>query len=163
MFISLYLIFKRNLDIIIFPDTRSILLSFLFYSHYIPIRIMSDPFTKDPPHVVAANAGQHVAALSMAPLPAGATSHADAAVKNLAEAAKNQSNANSMKSGGSKKVKKTKRKSKKNGKARNTRSRTRSRSRSRSRKNKTSSKRKRASRKTRSAKSKSRGRKTSKK
>ena len=160
MVITLYLFFKRNLDIIIIPDTHiPLLISFLFYSHYIPIKIMSEPFTKEPPHVVAANAGQHVAALSMAPLPPGASSHADAAVKHLAEAAKNQSNANSMKSGGSKKVKKTKRKSKKNTTARISRSR----SRTRSRKNKTSSKRKRASRKTRSAKSKSRGRKTSKK
>ena len=70
---------------------------------------MSEPYTSDPPHIVAANSDGHVAALSMAPLPKGASSHADAAVKLQAEAAKNQNAANNMKSGGSRKGKKKRR------------------------------------------------------
>ena len=70
---------------------------------------MSEPYTSDPPHIVAANSDGHVAALSMAPLPKGASSHADAAVKLQAEAAKNQNAANNMKTGGSRKGKKKRR------------------------------------------------------
>ena len=61
------------------------------------------PITTLPPHVVAANAGENVAALAMAPLPAGSSSHADAAVKHLATAAANQQAANNI-SGGSKRM-----------------------------------------------------------
>ena len=41
------------------------------------------PVTSEPPHILAANAGQNVAALAMAPLPHGAGSHAEAAINHL--------------------------------------------------------------------------------
>lgn len=61
------------------------------------------PVTQDPPHILAANAGQNVAALAMAPLPEGAGSHAQAAVNHLASAALSQQKANNISGGGKKK------------------------------------------------------------
>lgn len=60
-----------------------------------------NPTTTLPPHIMAANAGDNVAALAMAPLPDGSGSHAEAAVKHLAKASENQQAANNI-SGGSK-------------------------------------------------------------
>tara|TARA_B110000285_G_C14648348_1_gene390714 strand:- start:1 stop:345 length:345 start_codon:yes stop_codon:yes gene_type:complete len=61
---------------------------------------MTTPFTTEPPHILAANAGNNVSALNMAPLPDGAGSHAQAAVNHLADAALSQQKANNISSGG---------------------------------------------------------------
>ena len=61
------------------------------------------PVTSEPPHILAANAGQNVAALAMAPLPPGAGSHAQAAVNHLKTANANQAQTNNISGGGKKK------------------------------------------------------------
>ena len=68
--------------------------------------------TKLPPHLVAAAAGDSVAALSGSPLPPGATSHAEAAVMQQKAAMASQAQVNGI-SGGNKKRRSKKRRSKK--------------------------------------------------
>jgi len=78
-----------------------------------------DPITTEPPHILAANAGDNVSALAMAPLPKGSGSHAEAAVNHQALAAANQQAANNISGGG----KKTRGRKIRGGRARRTRRR----------------------------------------
>jgi len=74
------------------------------------------PVTSEPPHILAANAGQNVAALAMAPLPPGAGSHAEAAINHLKSGNESQAKANNISGGGKKKrgsAKRTRRRSRK--------------------------------------------------
>ena len=89
------------------------------------------PFTNEPPHILAANAGNNVSALNMAPLPDGAGSHAQAAVNHLADAALSQQKVNNIsgggckkKRGGAKRTRRRTRKGKKFSKKRHTKKRT---------------------------------------